>query len=114
MKAPEQYRIKTGPMASDESYGNNGCFIIPYQSFMLNVIASDGQGWEHVSVSLPGRTPNWSEMCFVKDLFWHENDCVVQFHPPKREYVNNHPNCLHLWKQIGKQIETPPTLLVGI
>ena len=77
------------------------------------VIASDGAGWEHVSVSLKNRTPNWAEMCFIKDLFWNEEDCVVQFHPPKSEYVDNHPNCLHLWKPIGKQIKTPPSILVG-
>lgn len=34
---------------------NNGVFIIPYQGRNLAVIASDGDGWEHVSVSLPNR-----------------------------------------------------------
>lgn len=114
MKVPEQYRIKTGRFASDESYGNNGGFIIPFESYELMVFASDGEGWEHVSVSLSHRTPNWKEMCYIKNLFWDENDCVIQFHPPKNEYVNNHPNCLHLWKPVGREIETPPNILVGI
>lgn len=113
MKVPEQYRIKEGPMGSTEEDGNNGCFFIPYESFTLMIIASDGEGWEHVSVSMKNRTPNWKEMCFVKDLFWEEEDSVVQFHPPKSEYVDNHPNCLHLWKPIKKQIKTPPSILVG-
>lgn len=53
-------------------------------------------------------------MCKVKDLFWGEEDCVVQFHPPKSVYVNNHEFVLHLWRKIGSQFETPPGILVGI
>jgi len=33
------------------------------------VIASDGMDWEHVSVSLPNRTPNWREMGLSKIYF---------------------------------------------
>lgn len=70
--------------------------------------------WEHVSVSLPSRSPTWEEMCLIKNLFWGEDETVIQYHPPKSEYVNNHQYCLHLWKPIGKTIETPPSILVGI
>lgn len=113
MKVPEQYRARVGHFASSEADGNNGCFAIPFKSFIFMVIASDGMGWEHVSVSLGHRCPNWSEMCFIKSLFWEDEDCVIQYHPPKSEYVNMHPNTLHLWKPVGKQIETPPSILVG-
>jgi len=113
MKAPEQYRVKTGHMGSDDTYGNNGYFIIPHESYELKVIASDGEGWEHVSVSLPTRTPNWKQMCFIKDLFWEKTDCVIQYHPPESEYVNNHEHCLHLWRPIEQTIPTPPSILVG-
>lgn len=77
------------------------------------VIASWGGGWEHVSVSLARRCPTWEEMCMVKDIFWGEEECVVQFHPPRSEYVNRHPYCLHLWKKIGEEYETPPKEYVG-
>lgn len=113
MKTPEKYRIKKGLFASTEADGNNGAFLIPYQSFILTVISGVGEGWEHVSVSLPNRTPNWYEMCFIKDLFWDKEETVVQFHPPESQYVNNHENCLHLWKPIGYDIKTPPSILVG-
>lgn len=69
--------------------------------------------WEHVSVSLPNRCPTWAEMCAIKDLFWDESDCVVQYHPPKRDWVNNHPYCLHLWRPVGQEIQRPPSLMVG-
>lgn len=79
----------------------------------LTIIFSDGLGWEHVSVSTPGRCPNWPEMCFVKNLFWSADDVVIQFHPAASEYVNNHPYCLHLWRPQGITLPTPPRLLVG-
>jgi hypothetical protein len=84
----------------------------------LVIIADNGRGlimpgWEHVSVSLKNRTPNWQEMCFVKDLFWLPEECVVQYHPPRTIYVNCHPNCLHLWRPLQEQMPMPPAILVG-
>lgn len=87
----------------------------------LVIIASDGNdpddrlaGWEHVSVSITGRhPPNWTEMCWVKDQFWDEEETVLQFHPKKTEYVNLHPGCLHLWRNVGLDHPLPPTILVG-
>ena len=53
-------------------------------------------------------------MCFVKTVFWDREDCVVQFHPPESEYVNDHPFCLHLWRPVGVVIARPPALTVGV
>lgn len=83
----------------------------------LKIIASDGndraaRGWEHVSVSTRSRVPNWEEMCFVKELFWTDDEWVVQFHPARKDYVNYHPFCLHLWRQ-RKGFPTPQSILVG-
>ena len=114
LHVPEQYRVRNGNLASDESYGNNGYFLVPCVMRYMAVIASDGEGWEHVSVSLKNRCPKWEEMCFIKNMFWDDEDIVLQFHPPKSEYVNNHPYCLHLWRPLEKQIPLPPSILVGI
>lgn len=114
MKTPEQYRVKEGQLASTYLDENNGCFVIPFRNYEFIVIASDGDDWEHVSVSLKNRPPNWEEMCFIKDLFWDEEDCVIQYHPPKSEYINNMNTCLHMWKPVGKEILRPPKILVGI
>lgn len=115
---PEQYRLKQGMMSSDSSFGNNGAFIVPYRIHGVKqtmvVIASDQMGWEHVSVSREDRTPVWEEMCIVKDMFWDSDDCVIQYHPPKSEYVNNHKHCLHLWRPIGIELPMPQSILVGI
>lgn len=80
---------------------------------VLRMISGAGEGWEHVSVSLEHRCPTWEEMCWVKDLFWSDDECVIQFHPPKAEYVNCHPYCLHLWKQIDSEQPRPPMDHVG-
>ena len=114
-KIPEKYRVREGKMASDESFGNNGMFIVSlkHQQKLL-VRASDGGGWEHVSVSRRDRCPTWDEMCQVKEMFWDDEDCVIQYHPPKSEWVNNHPNCLHMWRPIGMDLPRPHPILVGI
>lgn len=110
----EKYRITTGMCSSTERFGSNGAFIIPYKSFELFVIASDGLGWDHVSVSLRNRPPNWEEMCFIKNMFFDEEETVIQYHPKKSEYVNNHQNCLHLWKNQSIENELPPIGLIGV
>lgn len=124
--------------------GNNGAFHVesPEPGWRLALICSDGSEapheptwqWEHVSVhayreqrievvgllgrgSKPGmkmRTPTWKEMTFVKALCWDDEDVVIQFHPRKSEYVNNHPHVLHLWRPTHATIPTPPPELVGV
>lgn len=90
---------------------DGGCghlYLHGTKSKPATVVFSWGMGWEHVSVSYPNRTPTWDEMCRVKDIFWNEEECVVQYHPPKSEYVNFHPYCLHLWRRIGEEYPMPP------
>ena len=79
-----------------------------------SVIWSFGGGWEHVSVA-PYRnyiTPSWDDMCKLKEMFFKDEECVVQFHPPKSEYINNMPNCLHLWRPIKEAVPMPPEYMV--
>ena len=110
----ERYRITAGSFGSDASYYPNGAYMIMGpKGAMLKVIASAGYGWEHVSVSCENRCPNWPEMCFIKNLFWDDEEVVVQFHPKKSEYVNVHPYCLHLWKKEGEDWLLPPRELIG-
>jgi hypothetical protein len=112
----ERFRVTEGPMRSDTRAGNNGCFFVPCPGTRANlqVIASDGMGWEHVSVSLQTRCPSWAEMCYIKDLFWDEEETVMQLHPPRSEWVNNHPYCLHLWRPVSDVIPRPREILVGV
>jgi hypothetical protein len=123
MKIPdrlEPHRITTGHNGSSPGW-SCGAFDLPGPcGERLVIIADDGRdpdpllgGWKHVSVSTRRRNPNWQEMCWVKDLFWDPEDCVVQYHPPRSVYVSHHPYCLHLWRPLRERLPMPSHLLVG-
>jgi len=80
----------------------------------LFVLVSDGGGWDHVSISIidSGETPTWREMCHIKNLFFAEDECVIQYHPPGLVYVNLASGCLHLWRPQGIDIPMPPLAYV--
>ena len=62
------------------------------------IAGANEDGWEHVSVELYGkRLPTWDEMCEVKDIFWDDEETVIQMHPRKSKYVNL-TEALHLWR----------------
>jgi hypothetical protein len=126
-RVPEKYRVQQGTFGTtNEPFG---AFVIPYpndrrkgERVTLYAIASNGlepdqpDEWQHVSVHASvvslvkgdyDRAPTWDEMCFVKDLFWDKQDCVVQYHPPQSDYINRHPYTLHLWKFNG-EFPMPP------
>lgn len=121
MKFPESFRDQSRRDYQSPAGAPYGLFHIPARHAngrVLRIIACDGEatGWEHVSVSLPDsphKCPSWDEMCLVKALFWDDHECVVQFHPPKEDYVNNHAGCLHLWRYVVGFPQPPPEL-VGI
>jgi len=114
---PEDARI-----AGTVEDGCNGWFRVPSvePGWSLQIIASDGLDWEHVSLTANDargyrqRVPTWKEMCFAKALFWDDDDVVMQLHPKKSEYVNTHPYVLHLWRPVRATIPTPPADLVGV
>jgi hypothetical protein len=142
---PEAYRVRRGPFATTLTDGNNGFFVIPSKGGSIRIhyqcIASDGKHpddpfgsdeilWEHVSVVIvnishsgktthENRCPTWEEMCYLKELFWDDpEDMVIQYHPPKSQYISLHPNCLHLWRPMPQaggviSIPLPPKELVG-
>lgn len=74
---PNIYRLsksKNPRLGSTDDDGNNGFFLIPRRvkgkTTEIRCLASDGEGWEHVSVSVDAkRCPSWNEMCFVKAIF---------------------------------------------
>jgi hypothetical protein len=114
-------RVWVRKLARYRQDGPNGCFILQGPcGEELRIISNDAsgaeaEGWEHVSVSVAKRRPpNWREMCFVKDLFWGDEETVIQFHPPKSEYVNNHLTCLHLWRDTTNGHRLPPSHFVGV
>jgi hypothetical protein len=78
----------------------------------LRVVASNGMGWDHVSVSRIDRIPTWEEMEFVKRLFFEDNEIAMQLHVPASDHINIHPYCLHLWRPQNKEIPMPHRIQV--
>lgn len=109
----EDHRLKRGEFASDESYGNNGVFDLMFDDVGLVVIASDGMGWDHVSVHTHGaRCPTWEEMDYVRKLFFRDDEWVMQLHAPASKHINEHPYTLHLWRPQNDTIPIPPPMMV--
>ena len=98
-------------------YGNDGIKgFMTVDRVDMSFVASWGGGWDHVSVAPLKKkiVPSWEMMCKVKDIFFKPDEAVIQIHPPKDEYVNNMPNCLHLWRCRYKEMVLPPSCFVGI
>ncbi len=110
----EQYR-QSHPVLGDSSPGANwGYFELTFNGERLRIVSSGtGSEWEHVSVSTPSKCPSWVAMQHVKELFWDDEETVVQFHPKKSAYVNFHPHVLHLWKLSGHSAQLPPMHLIA-
>ena len=107
--------ISQGMTLLDGERDEVGAFIIPSprDNRELRVVASTGEGWDHVSVSRADRTPSWEEMEHIKRLFFKDDECAMQLHVPVQEHLNHHPHCLHLWRPHGKDIPRPPANLIA-
>jgi hypothetical protein len=116
----EAGRVTRGHFASKPGEPCGAFLVVGPCGRELKIVADNGKdpdpevgGWEHVSVSIAGKhPPNWEEMCWVKNQFWSDEETVLQFHPKLSQYINCHPNCLHLWRQVDVDPVLPPQLLV--
>ncbi len=117
MKSVEEILSYKGIYSDKLKVGDDGIKgFISINRIDMSFVASWGGGWDHVSVSPLNRKtiPTWDMMCKVKDIFFKPEEAVIQIHPPKDEYVNNMPNCLHLWRANDKEMVLPPSFMVGI
>lgn len=105
IRSDKRFQLKDGGIG-----GGSGWVTI--KGKMFGVIFSDGGGWDHVSVSHPNRCPTWEEMCIIKDIFFREDECCVEYHPANKNYVNIHAYCLHIWKPQDADFPTPPKIFV--
>jgi hypothetical protein len=107
-KVPNEFRMRHGNMRSNDDYGNNGVFIVHLNGVAVTCIASDTDGWEHVSMSIPSRSPTYDEMERIKTVFWGNNPVVVIFmrHRPKNDlYVETR---VGLWRNIAGDLTAIP------
>lgn len=109
---------QTGAATAHWGWGGDescGMFVIPSEidKAPMMVVASVGNGWDHVSVSRRNRCPNWTEMEQVKHLFFRDEEVAMQLHVPKSDHISFHPYCLHLWRPLDAEIPRPPAWMVG-
>ena len=52
---------------------------------------------KHISISRQDRYPDWREILILKEYFFGDIDCMMIL-PKKKNYVNIHPNCFHIWQ----------------
>ena len=108
IKYPVEGRRIRHPLNDDYGDDGNGCFIMGFNGRLYKIIASSGYGWEHISVSSEKFTPGWEVMCRIKNMFFNDDEVVMQLHPAKKDYINNCTTCLHLWRPLEQAIPLPP------
>lgn len=103
-----------------QMYGGNGDggngvfrFMSCLDAQPMAVVASNGDGWDHVSVSRNDRTPHYEEMEQIAALFFEVDEAAVQYHVPPSEHVNVHRFCLHWWRPTRDRLPRPPGYMVG-
>lgn len=118
----EKYRVvMPGPGGAGSS--SSGLLRIPAEDVppfpgipdpcRLAVVMSDGEGWDHVSVSTMDRCPTWWEMEWIKRALWDPRDTVMQLHVPVADHKNHHEYCLHMWRPQLVKIPRPPSNMVA-
>ena len=118
LSALEGYRLRCPELLERWGwFGDDTCgaFALPspIDGQPLHVIASSGEGWDHVSVSRTHRCHNWPEMEFIKRRFFRDDECAMQLHVPPADHRNCHPYCLHLWRPQFCDIPRPPAIMVA-
>jgi len=58
----------------------------------------NGKELWHLSISHPSRYPTWEEIKEARYRFIPDEITMAQILPPRKEYINLHNNCFHLWE----------------
>lgn len=70
--------------AETENDGLGGKYYDKINNKWLNFIFSYQMGWEHLSVSMPSKTPSWDQMCLMKDVFGTKTKLAYNITPKKK------------------------------
>lgn len=116
LRRPEIFKHRI-PNPVGKSDHDHGVFKFEFRTSQgklasVKVIAATGIGWDHVSVSKRKSCPTWEEMNYIKDLFFEEDEVVMQLHVAKTSHINLHEYCLHLWRPQEENIPLPPEIMV--
>ena len=86
----EQYSVRD---ISKLNAKYSGTFSLGECTVMVGIEA----GW-HLSISHPNRLPTYDEVKEARYKFLPDDVHMAMIFPPRREFVNLHPTCFHLWE----------------
>ena len=68
-------------------------------SVIVTEESHEGKWWQHVSCAFnkKGKLPSWNDLKEVKNIFIGRFKKAIQILPNEKNYVNIHPQCLHLF-----------------
>lgn len=107
------YEIKktAGVVVLDEGKNRLCGWLYSRHRKRMFFIATWNDNWEQVSVSRLRKCPTWDELCETKEIFWNNEECVVQY-LPYIMYEHKYKHCLHLFRPVGVEIPIPPKILI--
>jgi len=90
--------VLTLPCTKEEFRAKVGKKLIGFRVVQVGYILSlDDDKW-HLSISLPNRLPVYAELKFARYKYLPDDVYMAQIFPPEAEFVNMHPNTLHLFE----------------
>ena len=94
-KSVEPPPVDVGTMIYNKAYQMGECAI-----WVTREVYGNNELRWHLSISCKRRYPTWEEMRDARYDLLPDNLTMAMLLPPKREYVNVHPNCFH-WHEIN-------------
>jgi len=95
-QTPRKYRLIKSPVPHAQAFAlGNG----------ITIFRSHENGSWHLSIAHPKRNPSWKELHDIRYDLVPEDAYMALILPPRREYVNLHEHCFHLWEVHGSDAE---------
>lgn len=76
--------------------------LVDLRVLMSRAVMNNGDSFIHISVSKKHRSVTWADLTKVKNDFLGENETAYHVIPSKKDYVNLHENCFHIWAPVGE------------
>lgn len=92
--------LKFRPLGQSALIPNSQAFLMGDCSI---IVSRDGGRW-HLSIAHPDRYPTWDEIHYARYELIPDGVFMAMITPPKKFYVNFHPNCFHWWEIKDKEL----------
>ena len=97
--APEERIREAGFVPVDAPHPSMFAYVNGDRGISLIVTSEmhDGKRWIHLSIAGMTGTPMWNDLIGARDAVLGSDKKAIQILPPKKEHVNLHPTCFHLF-----------------